>query len=205
MQYNDIHVIGHEAVGLLAFGMLMFFWMILKGVKKVKKRGRKGTKRLRKFNLWLKNFEEFKKNFNSSFAHELQNPVISKADLEKVMEEITKKLSLTKITSDFFMAVARNRRLSMFPEIHSEFTHLAKKQKNILEVEVIFASKPTKLQFDQIKTLVEKKHSNKTVEIKETFNEKILGGFQVKIGSDIIDVSLKNQLFNLEKQLSEAV
>ena len=149
--------------------------------------------------------EEFKKNFNSSFAHELQNPVISKADLEKVMEEITKKLSLTKISSDFFMAVARNRRLSMFPEIHSEFTHLAKKQKNILEVEVIFASKPTKLQFDQIKTLVEKKHSNKTVEIKETFNEKILGGFQVKIGSDIIDVSLKNQLFNLEKQLSEAV
>jgi hypothetical protein len=63
MQYNDIHVIGHVAVGLLAFGMLMFFWMILKGVKKVKKRGRKGTKRLRKFNIWLKNFEEFKKNW----------------------------------------------------------------------------------------------------------------------------------------------
>jgi cbb3-type cytochrome oxidase subunit 1 len=63
MQYNDIHVIGHVAVGLLAFGMLMFFWMISKGVKKVNKRGRKGTKRLRKFNLWLKKFEEFKKNW----------------------------------------------------------------------------------------------------------------------------------------------
>jgi|LakMenE18May11ns_1017448.scaffolds.fasta_scaffold9959669_59 hypothetical protein len=63
MQYNDIHVIGHVAVGLLAFGMLMFFWMITKGVKKVKKKGRKGAKRLRKFNLWLKSFEEFKKNW----------------------------------------------------------------------------------------------------------------------------------------------
>ncbi len=148
--------------------------------------------------------EEFRKNFNSSFAHELQNPVISKSNLERVMEEITKKLSLTKITSDFFGAMARNRRLSMFPEIHSEFCHLTKKQKNILEVEVIFASKPTKTQFDQIKSLVEKKHSDKVIEIKETFNAKILGGFQVKIGSNIIDVSLKNQLSSLEKQLSAA-
>lgn len=148
--------------------------------------------------------DEFKKNFSSSFAHELQNPVISKSELEKVMEEITKKLALTKITTDFFMAMARNRRLSMFPEIHSEFCHMLKKYKNILEVEVIFASKPTKTQFDQIKSLVEQKHVNKVVEIKETFNAKILGGFQVKIGSNIIDVSLKNQLSNLEKQLSAA-
>ncbi len=163
------------------------------------------TKKANSFDKVAAELEEFRKNFSSSFAHELQNPVISKNDLEKVMEEITQKLALTKLTSDFFMAVARNRRLSMFPEIHGEFCHLVKKQKNILEVEVIFALKPTKLQFDQIKSLVEKKYSNKTVEIKETCNGKILGGFQVKIGSDIIDVSLKNQLSNLEKQLSAAV
>ena len=63
MHTIDFALIGHVAVGLLAFGMLMFFWMITKGVKKVKKKGRKGTKRLRKFKLWLKNFEEFKKNW----------------------------------------------------------------------------------------------------------------------------------------------
>ncbi len=148
--------------------------------------------------------DEFRQNFNSSFAHELQNPVISKANLERVMEEITKKLSLSKITTDFFMAMARNRRLSMFPEIHSEFCYLIKKQKNVLEVEVIFAAKPSKTQFDEIKSLVEKKHSGKVIEIKETFDAKILGGFQVKIGSSVIDVSLKNQLSSLEKQLSAA-
>lgn len=148
--------------------------------------------------------EEFRKNFSSSFAHELQNPVISKTDLERVMEEITQKLALNKINHDFFLAVARNRRLSMFPEIYAEFCHLIKKQKNVLEVEVIFASKPSQTQFDQIKTLVERKHSGKVVEIKETFNAKILGGFQVKIGSSVIDVSLKNQLSSLEKQLNAA-
>lgn len=63
MQQTDFSLIGHVAVGLLAFGMLMFFWMISKGVKKVKKKGRKGSKRLKKYNLWLKNFEIFKKSW----------------------------------------------------------------------------------------------------------------------------------------------
>lgn len=63
MQQTDFSLIGHVAVGLLAFGMFMFFWMITKGVRKVKKKGRKGTKRLRRFNLWVKKFEEFKKGW----------------------------------------------------------------------------------------------------------------------------------------------
>ena len=62
MQQTDFSLIGHVAVGLFALGMLGFFWMIAKGVKKVKKRGRKAGKRLRKFNIWVRNFEKFKKN-----------------------------------------------------------------------------------------------------------------------------------------------
>ena len=63
MHTIDFNLIGHVAVGLLALGMLMFFWMISKGLRKVKKRARKASKRLRKFKIWLKNFETFKKNW----------------------------------------------------------------------------------------------------------------------------------------------
>jgi flagellar basal body-associated protein FliL len=63
MQNNDIHIIGHAAIGLLALGMLMFFWMIFKGVKKVKKKGRKAVKRTSRFDLYLEELENFKKNW----------------------------------------------------------------------------------------------------------------------------------------------
>jgi uncharacterized membrane protein len=63
MQHNDIHIIGHFAVGLLAFGMIMFFCMIRKGVKKVKKKGRKAVKRNNKFDLYLEELDNFKKNW----------------------------------------------------------------------------------------------------------------------------------------------
>lgn len=145
--------------------------------------------------------EIFKKNLSSDFAHELNNPVISKNNLVEIMAEITKKLELSDIVSAFFLSLARNRRLGLLQEIYQEFTRLLKKQKNILEVELISAVKSDQDQFNQVKSLIEKKYPNQTIEIKETVKEQILGGFQVKIGSNIIDVSLASQLASLNSEL----
>ena len=150
------------------------------------------------------NLETFKKSFTQDFAHELQNPVISKSDLVKIMEEITQKFIFENVVSNFLFLLANNKRLSLFLEVQEEFTVLLKKQKNILEAEIIFANKADKEQLDQIKAVIEKKYSDKTIEIKETLNPKILGGFQVIIGSNIVDASLKNQIFSLKQELIAA-
>jgi 4-hydroxybenzoate polyprenyltransferase len=55
---NSFELIGHVTMGLFAIGMLLFLLMIFKGVKKVKKRGRKAGKRLRKFNDYLKSLSK---------------------------------------------------------------------------------------------------------------------------------------------------
>jgi hypothetical protein len=57
MQQTDFSLIGHVTIGLFASGMILFFLMIYKGLRKVKKRGRKAGKRLKKYKLWLKNFK----------------------------------------------------------------------------------------------------------------------------------------------------
>lgn len=142
----------------------------------------------------------FKQNFSTSFAHELKNPVIAKDDLVRIIQEVTQKFALGPLTSNFFASIVRNRRLNLFPEIYEEFSRIVKLQKNILEVEVITAVKTERTQLDRIKNLVEKKYPAKTVAIKETVKGEILGGFQVKIGSEIIDASLKNQLAVIGKE-----
>jgi len=60
---NIFVLIGHVTMALFGIGMIGFFWMIFKGVKKVKKKGRKAGKREKKYNRWVKNFNEFKKNW----------------------------------------------------------------------------------------------------------------------------------------------
>lgn len=149
--------------------------------------------------------EVFKQNFSTSFAHELKNPVIAKNDLVRIISEVTKKFGLGALTSNFFASIVRNRRLNLFPEIYEEFSRLVKQQNNVLEVEVISAVKPQQVHIDRVKGLIEKKYPGKTVAIKETVEKKILGGFQVKIGSEVIDASLKNQLETLKKECLAAV
>ena len=148
------------------------------------------------------NLESFKAKFSEEFARELQNPVISKNDLVGIMEEINKEFSFEDAFSNFLLTLASNKRISLFLDIYAEFILLLKNHKNILDVEVIFANKLEKAQLDKIKAVIEKQHSGKTIEIKETLNPKILGGFQVKIGSSIVDASLKNQIFSLKQELT---
>lgn len=149
--------------------------------------------------------DKFKQSFSLDFARELKNPVISKTDSTKIISDIAIGLKLGKLISDFLIAVTRNKRLNLFPEIYEEFTRLAKLQKNILEVELISTEKLADAELEKIKTTINKKHPGKIIEIKQTVKKEILGGLQIKIGSNLIDASLKNQISSLSKELIRAV
>jgi F-type H+-transporting ATPase subunit delta len=153
----------------------------------------------------LSELELFKQNFSVSFAHELKNPVISKNDLDKIIQDVADKFNLGKLTSNFFSSIVRNRRLHLFPEIYEEFARLVRMQKNILDVELIVVSKPEESQLNRIKSLIEKKYPDKNISIKIIKKEKILGGLQIKIGSEVIDASLQNQLNKLSKEFLSAI
>lgn len=152
-----------------------------------------------------KELQKFKDNFSTSFANELKNPVISKKDLTNIIEEISKKFELSPLAENFFSSIVRNRRLNLFPEIYEEFMRIVKKFKNIIEIEVISATKTDKVSLDKIKSLVQNKYPDKTINVKEAVNDNILGGFQVKIGSKMVDASLKNQLEKIEKECIAAI
>ncbi len=148
--------------------------------------------------------ENFRKNFSLDFARELKNPVIAKADSVKIIGEIAKKLNLSKLVADFLAVVTRNKRLNLFPEIYEDFTRLARLQQNILDVEVISTIKLERDHLESIKVTIKKNHPNKSIEVTETIRKEILGGLQIKIGSNLIDASLKNQLATINKKLIRA-
>ncbi len=77
---------------------------------------------------------------------------------------------------------------------------IVKQQKNVLEVEVTTAVKANQDQVERIKKLVEKKYPGKTVFVKETIKGQILGGIQIKIGSEVVDATLKSQLASIGKE-----
>jgi hypothetical protein len=53
----------HIAMLLMAIGFLVFFFMALGGVKKVRKITRKANKRAKKAAVWIKNNDAYKKSW----------------------------------------------------------------------------------------------------------------------------------------------
>ena len=97
--------------------------------------------------------------------------------------------------------MSKNRRLGLFDDIYKEFSRLLRIEKNILEIELISSSNLDKSTIDDIKKIIAKQNPNKSIEVIETLKSDILGGLQIKIGSNLIDASLKNKLSLIEKEL----
>ena len=146
--------------------------------------------------------ELFRKNFSNDFANELKNPVISKDDMVKIINEVTSRFKLGNLTSNFFASIVKNRRLNLFPEIHEDFNRMVNEYKKILEVEVLST---IDVNVENIKKLLEKYYPDKKILIKHTLSSKILGGLQIRIGSKIIDATLKNQIEQIKKECLSAI
>ncbi len=149
--------------------------------------------------------EVFKKNFSAKFANELKNPAISKDDSVKIITEIGKKLNFSEILLNFLANMSKNRRLGLFDEVYEEFAKFLRVEKNILEIELISSEKLDKSTVEEVKKIIAKQNPNKSIEAKETLKSDILGGLQIRIGSNLIDASLRNKLALIEKELIAVV
>ncbi len=150
----------------------------------------------------INDLELFRKNFSINFANELKNPVISKDDMVKIINEVTLRFKLGNLTTNFFTSIVKNRRLNLLPEIYEDFNRMVNEHKKILEVEVLST---IEINVENIKKLLEKSYPDKKILIKHKLSSKILGGLQIKIGSKIIDASLKNQIEQIKKECLSAI
>ena len=105
---------------------------------------------------------------------------------------------MEKISLDFILLITKNSRESLLPVIAQNFTKLYKSHNNILDVELISAVVLDDATKSKILDKVKSKFEGATIQLSETIDESILGGFIVKIGDKQIDASVASQLTNLK-------
>ncbi len=132
----------------------------------------------------------------------VRSPVFSAGDQQRSIAAIAKKAKISGITANFLELIAQNRRLFAVGDMIRAFHALAARHRGEVSAEVSSASA---LSADQTKAL---KASLKAVigqDVKLTSNvdPALLGGLVVKVGSRMIDTSLKTKLDNLQFALKE--
>ncbi len=140
---------------------------------------------------------------NADLRRFIVSPVFSKMEQQQGLTSILKAMGMTGIVRDFLLVVAKNRRLFAVEGIIKAFKSLAAKQRGEIEAEIISAVPLTKTQAQDLTDTL-RQRLGKTPKLAAAVDPKLLGGLVVKVGSQMIDTSLRTKLKNLEKAMKEA-
>lgn len=134
----------------------------------------------------------------------LRSPVINAEDQEKALAAVLTKAGLSGTTVNFFKLLAKNRRLFVATDVARDFKVLAARARGEVMAEVTAASPLSEAQVDELRSTL-KSSVGKDVTLVQKIDPSILGGLVVKLGSRMIDSSLRTKLETMKLALRGGV
>lgn len=139
---------------------------------------------------------------SADFSRFLRSPVISAEAKSGAVAAILGKAQVNPTVANFVRVVAANGRLFALPQIIKSFRDLAAKERGEVSADVTSAVPLTKAQLASLATTLKAK-IGKTVTLNEHVDPSLIGGLQVKVGSQMIDSSLKTKLTAMKIAMKE--
>ena len=124
------------------------------------------------------------------------SPVVSRGDATRAVAAVGSELKLDATTAKFLGVLAQNRRLNQLPQIIRAFRQLAANYRGETTADVISAHPLDAEQVDALKQQL-RTRLGRDVNVDLSVDPSLLGGLVVKIGSQMIDSSIKTRLNSL--------
>ena len=127
----------------------------------------------------------------------VRSPVLSADDQVAALAAVAGQIGVTGTTLNFLKLVAKNRRLAALPEIIKAYATLLSQSKGEIAGEVTSAAPLSAQQLSDLKAAL-KSALGREVALSTRVDDSILGGLIVKVGSRMMDNSLKTKLQSLK-------
>jgi F-type H+-transporting ATPase subunit delta len=139
---------------------------------------------------------------SEDFSRYLRSPVISGDVKASALDALLGKAKVNPLVGNFLRIVARNGRLFALDQIIVAFRELAAADRGETTADVTSAAP---LNGEQVKALAEtlKSKLGKSVTLNQFVDPSLIGGLQVKVGSQMIDSSLKTKLAAMKIAMKE--
>ena len=138
-------------------------------------------------------------NENPELVSFFKSPIISSTKKLEVIKAVFGQFEAATMT--FVELVVKNRREMLLPSIAESFGELIKEHKGIVSIELVTA---VQLDEETKKNILAKIEGTVkgTLEVTETIDPEIIGGYIVKMGDRRIDASVKSQFNKLKQTLT---
>ncbi|HUO55560.1 MAG TPA: F0F1 ATP synthase subunit delta [Rhodoblastus sp.] len=131
------------------------------------------------------------------------SPVFSAEDQLKAVGAILDKFGYGGITANFIKLVAAKRRLFVLPDMIRAFVALNDQAKGVTRADVTVAAPLSPNHSTALEEALRQVSGGKTVKVNVNVDPAIIGGIVVKLGSRMVDASLKTKLNSLRTRMKE--
>jgi F-type H+-transporting ATPase subunit delta len=134
----------------------------------------------------------------------VRSPVFGAEERSKALAAVLAKAGIGGLAANFLMFVTANRRLFAVSDMIRDFRKLVARWKGEVTAEVTVAEKLSDAHLEAIKSALKSITGEKSVDLNIKIDPAIIGGLTVKLGSRMVDSSLRTKLNAIKHAMKEA-
>lgn len=141
-------------------------------------------------------------NESEDFRTLIRSPIYTRDEQGAAISAISQKMGLSQTMANTLSLMAQKRRLFVLPQLTATLREIIASEKNEVTAEVISAQPLTEAQETKLAESLTAA-TGKTVTLKKIVDESLIGGLIVKVGSRMIDTSIRAKLNSLQNAMKE--
>ena len=134
----------------------------------------------------------------------VRSPVYGAEEQSKALTAVLAKAGIGGLAANFLMFVTANRRLFAVGDMIRDFRKLVARWKGEVTAEVTAAEKLSDTHLEAIKSALKSITGEKSVDLHVKIDPAIIGGLMVKLGSRMVESSLRTKLPAIKHAMKEA-
>ncbi len=133
----------------------------------------------------------------------VRSPVFTAEEQVRALGALLDKVGITGLTAKFLKLVATKRRLFAVSQMTADFGKLHDAARGVSRAEVTVAEPLSPAMLDQLRKALAEVSGSSTVDVNVKVDPAIIGGLIVKLGSRMVDGSLKTKLNSIRTRMKE--
>jgi F-type H+-transporting ATPase subunit delta len=151
----------------------------------------------------LEKFEQLLAD-NPDLSRLVRSPVFGAEEQLRALSAILDKAGIKGIAANFLRVITTNRRLFAVRDMIRAFRALVARHRGEVTAQITVAEKLSDKNFDALKDALKSVTGGKDIDFDVKIDPSIIGGLIVKVGSRMVDSSLRTKLNSIKIAMKEA-
>ena len=142
-------------------------------------------------------------SINTEFDSIIKDPTLSRDILSNIINKVSEISNLESLFKNFLNFLITKRRFFYVEKILKSFLEICSKKRGELKAEIKSAKELSKNEIEKI-THELSSNFNSKIKLNYKYDQNLIGGLVVQVGSTMIDTSIKSKLQQIKTKMIEA-